>query len=287
MRSNEIQLPGGRALCYAECGDPGGRPVFYFHGFPGSRLEAGLIGPAAAAHGVRIFAVDRPGFGRSGFQPRRRLLDWPDDVGLLADALGLGRFSVLGVSGGGPYALACARSLAARLDGVAVAAGLGPVPDPGGLAGMIWHNRWGLHVVSRAPWLSLPVFALLAPLFQRNPAWVVARLAARAAPPDEAFFRHPERAAVFAETLREAFRQGPRGPARDAVIYGRPWGFRLQDVTAPVRLWHGERDTVVPAAMGRRVAAALPRCRAEFFRDEGHFSLVVHVAEKFLRDPAP
>lgn len=280
---DEIQLPDGRTLGYAEYGDVGGRAVFYFHGFPGSRLEAALLGPAAAARGVRIIAVERPGFGRSTFQPRRRLLDWPADVGRLADALGLARFSVLGLSGGGPYALACARALAHRLDEVDVVCGLGPARAWGTMTGMIWHNRWGLRAVRRAPWLARPVFALLAPAFRRSPEFFVTRLAARAAAPDRVFFGSPERRAVFAETFREAFRQGPRGPAREAVIFGGPWGFRLEEVAAEVRLWHGEADSVVPAEMGRRVAAALPHCRASFHAGEGHFSLVVNRVDEFLR----
>jgi pimeloyl-ACP methyl ester carboxylesterase len=110
MKDGTIKLGDGRALAYAEYGDPVGRPVFYFHGFPGSRLEAALADSAASSVSMRLVAVDRPGYGRSDFKPRRRILDWPEDVSELARELAIDRFSVLGVSGGGPYGIPSARA---------------------------------------------------------------------------------------------------------------------------------------------------------------------------------
>ena len=103
-------LPDGRTLAYAEYGDPDGRPLFFFHGFGGTHLGWGYLESNCDAlnAGVRIISPDRPGTGRSTFMPNRQFTDWPADVTALADALGLDRFGVLGVSGGGPYALACA-----------------------------------------------------------------------------------------------------------------------------------------------------------------------------------
>ncbi|MGI4944133.1 MAG: alpha/beta fold hydrolase, partial [Janthinobacterium lividum] len=93
-----------------EYGDPAGPPVLYFHGWPASRLEAGLIPDLS----VRLLALDRPGYGRSTPQPGRTLLDWPADVAAVADRLGLAKFHVVGLSGGGPYAAACALALPDR-----------------------------------------------------------------------------------------------------------------------------------------------------------------------------
>ena len=107
----QFTLPDGRSLGYAAYGDPQGKPLFFFHGFPSSRLEAQFTEGVAGRLGARIIAIDRPGFGRSDFKKERRIRDWPDDVLALADALGIDRFAVLGVSGGGPYAAACAHVL--------------------------------------------------------------------------------------------------------------------------------------------------------------------------------
>jgi pimeloyl-ACP methyl ester carboxylesterase len=123
-----IRLPDGRLLDYAEWGDPSGQPLIYCHSFPGSRAE-GRLGDQPAKHaGVRVIAPDRPGMGLSDFQPGRALVDWPDDVGHLADALGLERFAVLGISGGSPYAAVCAWRLPQRLTDVGIVSGIGPHP---------------------------------------------------------------------------------------------------------------------------------------------------------------
>src|SRR6266536_1812907 len=107
------------SLAYTHYGDPNGQPVMYFHGWPGSRLEAELVSGEARTAGALVIAVDRPGMGGSDFQRGRRLLDWADDVVALADALQLERFAVLGVSGGGPYALACAHAIPQRVSAAA------------------------------------------------------------------------------------------------------------------------------------------------------------------------
>src|SRR3546814_1265419 len=115
-------LPGARKLGYAEGGDREGAPVFYFHGFPGSRLEATLL----PAHGLRLIGVDRPGYGLSSPKPWRKLADWPKDIAVLADFLKLVRYGVVGVSGGGPYASSVAHGLGKRVNALALICGLGP-----------------------------------------------------------------------------------------------------------------------------------------------------------------
>lgn len=123
---SSLSLPDGRKLAYSEYGDSHGKPVIYFHGFPGSRVEGLLMDAVAKRLGLRIVAPDRPGFGRSDFQAGRRLSGWQKDVASLADALSFERFSVLGISGGGPYVLACAEQLAERIDKASIVCGLGP-----------------------------------------------------------------------------------------------------------------------------------------------------------------
>jgi dipeptidyl aminopeptidase/acylaminoacyl peptidase len=99
-----IQLSDGRTLAYLESGDPEGRPLFYFHGGPGSRLEGLLFDDLNQQLGIRMITPDRPGYGLSDFQEARTYLDWPDDVRQLADQLDIERFAVLGWSSGGPHA---------------------------------------------------------------------------------------------------------------------------------------------------------------------------------------
>lgn len=109
--SQKITLPGGRTLGYADFGDPDGYPLLWFHGFPASRLEVISFSQIAHRLNIRLMALDRPGFGLSTFQPERRIMDWPTDVLAFVMHANLKRFIVLGASGGGPYALACAKYL--------------------------------------------------------------------------------------------------------------------------------------------------------------------------------
>jgi pimeloyl-ACP methyl ester carboxylesterase len=128
-----LALPDGRSLAYAEFGDPDGRPVLFFHATPGYRRNPWATDAELRSAGVRLIAPDRPGVGRSTPQPHRRLLDWPDDVRHLADALGLERFAVVGFSNGGPHAAACAYKFGPRVSGTALGAPLPPLDQPGAL----------------------------------------------------------------------------------------------------------------------------------------------------------
>lgn len=269
-----IRLPDGRLLAYAEYGHPKGKPVFYFHGLPGSRLQPKLAGSAAARPGVRIIAFDRPGFGLSDFQPARKIGDWPADVTAAADSLGIDRFAVMGVSGGGPYAAACALMIPQRLTAAAIVSGIGPTGPPGATAGMRWQARLSILLASHSPRLARLLIWRTARAARRNPARLLSHLTANASDADKAVLARPQVKAAMQEDLAEAFRRGGRGPAWEMVLYARPWGFRLEDISMEVLLWHGEKDLTVPPAMGRYQARAIPNCRATFCPTDGHFLII-------------
>jgi len=86
---NSIKLRDGRKLGYAEYGDPNGRPVLHFHGFPSSRYEGCRTASDEIATRLRarVIVVERPGFGLSDFKVGRTIVDWPSDVVEFADAL--------------------------------------------------------------------------------------------------------------------------------------------------------------------------------------------------------
>ncbi|MBM3152820.1 MAG: alpha/beta hydrolase, partial [Chloroflexi bacterium] len=146
-----ITLKDGRALGFAEYGDPRGKPVFFFHGTPGARLFR-PPDEATRKAGVRLICTDRPGYGLSTFQPRRRLLDWPADVAQLADALGIGKFYIAGHSGGGPHTLACAFGLPDRALAAAALSGASPADAPGASDGMTPLNKFGFTFGRYLPW---------------------------------------------------------------------------------------------------------------------------------------
>jgi pimeloyl-ACP methyl ester carboxylesterase len=281
--SRQIALRNGRILGIAEYGDPHGRPLFYFHGFPASRLEAALTDEAAARLGIRIIAPDRPGIGLSDYQPGRLIGDWPADVAELADALGLGRFAVLGVSGGGPYALACAAKIPERLSAVGIVGGLGPVDTDGTMQGMSALSRFYLLLFRRAPGAGRMLFALAAQIARRYPDRLFSLFTANVPTPDREALAQPEIRNLFLASLNEAVRRGSRGGARELYLYTRPWGFDLACIRVTVDLWHGRLDATVPVVMGEHLARTIPDCRSRLFPDEGHFSLPLSRMEEILR----
>ncbi len=282
-----VRLSDGRQVGYAEYGDHHGSPVFHFHGHPGSRLEAGILHEPAAKSGVRLIGVDRPGMGYSDFKPGRRLLDWPDDIVELADALGLDRFAVQGISGGGPYAAAVAFAIPERLTAVGIISGAGPA-GLGSNEEELPINRLQRRMVKYAPFLLNVAFGSMARSMRTatetdGPA-ATGRAALTGLPAvDRNALSEIALAARYGLALNEAFRQGGRGAARDAKLLSRPWGFHVTDIAHPnVHVWHGALDQNVSIATGRAVAAAIPGAQGHFYDDEGHISVAIHHATEIL-----
>lgn len=265
----QLKLFDGRMVGYTEYGAPDGVPLFYFHGFPGSRLDYLFFdaGEAAMETNARVIAADRPGYGLSGFQRGRRILDWPDDVTALADALRLDRIAVLGISGGGPYAAACAFKIPGRLTATGIVSGMGPPGAPGMKDGASWTLPGTPSLIRRF------VLMLTAMGLQRDPDRFLSRSKEAFSELDARLLDQPDLAQVFVAGLQEAFRSGVGGANRDAALYAQPWGFQLQDILAEVHLWHGEQDANVPVPVGRKVAQVLPNCNATFYEEEGHLTL--------------
>jgi pimeloyl-ACP methyl ester carboxylesterase len=266
---------------YAEFGDPGGRPLLFCHAFPGSRLSGALLDSQAKAHGIRVIAADRPGHGLSDFKRWRRVAHWAKDVASLVDTLAVQRFAVLGWSAGGPYAAACAALLPGRITAAGIASG---TPPSGAAAtGMGRWPRFTAGVARHLPTLRRLVLGRVARKVAKNPTAFVEKMAASLSAADQAIFADSEVKQIFVDDLREAFRQGPRGPASDARAADKRWRFRLEDIRVPVWLWHGQEDRDVPPAMGRYVAERIPGSRAMFYRTEGHISTFVNHVDEMLR----
>ena len=284
LTAQQLKLQDGRSLGYAEFGLAQGYPVLYFHGWPGSRLEAAMLARAATDLNIRLIAVDRPGYGLSDFQPRRNLLDWPADILELADGLGINQFAILGVSGGGPYGLACAHQIPDRISRVAIACGLGPMDSADTTCGMLPQNRLMFCFSRYLPWLAQILYRQAAHKLQHRPSTLLSpALLASMPEPDRAALTRLDFNQTLINATLEAFRTGVQGAVWDGRLYTQPWGFNLQDIIAPVDLWQGELDVQVPAHMGRRQAAALPTCRAFFLEQEGHLSLPLNRGRDILQ----
>jgi pimeloyl-ACP methyl ester carboxylesterase len=279
-----LRLEGGRRLAFSECGDPEGDPVFGFHGTPGSALQLRAMEDAAGAVGVRCILPDRPGYGLSDFVPGRRLLDWPTDVAAIADFLGLGRFGVFGVSGGGPHAAVCAHALGGeRLLGACVVSGVGPTAEPEMSEGAMPINRAMFALARRAPAVLRPLAAVL--IFAMR--HLGERAFARSMPePDRRVFeQNTALRESFVEESQRASRTAARAMAQDMALFAQPWGFRLEEIAAPVQLWQGDLDVNVPASHARYQAERIPRAKLHECPGEAHLLVVGH-AEEILRAAA-
>jgi pimeloyl-ACP methyl ester carboxylesterase len=282
---SQLRLGDGRRMAYAEVGDLAGQPVIYCHGFPASRLESRLVAAAAQRLGVRIIAPDRPGYGGSDFKAERALTDWAGDVDELADRLKLDRFRVLGVSGGGPYALALTSSLPERVEAVAIVCGLGPVCRPEALDPMHWPARLGFGTANTAPWLNRLFYGgVLGRLLKHRPDTALALLSVGANAADRRVLARPEVRAMVSAALREGLRQGTRGALLDMALYAREWPFDPSGIEAPLSFWHGDADATVPVCHTRLVAASLPWAEVRILAGEGHFSLPIEHADAILNN---
>ena len=282
-----IRLADGRTLAYLVWGVSGGSPVMYFHGYPGSRLEGRLAADAARRLRLRLVAPDRPGFGESTFQPGRTIGAWAADVAELADRLALRQFAVIGVSGGGPYALGCAARIPERVTRVALVGALGPLAGKPLPRDMVHLNRVALALAARLPPLARLGVRLAAGWVRRDPERHVARMMAAAPAADRRVLADPEYRALFAASTGEALRQGGRGAAWELTLLARRWDFRLQEVPVPVEIWQGLADNIVPAAIARQLAAALPHGEPHYLADEGHLSLIVRHIDAVLAGLRP
>lgn len=266
-----VRLPDGRAVAYAEYGDPAGRPVLFFPGAPSSRLLHPPEEPTRAL-GVRLIAIERPGFGLSDFQPGRTLLDWPDDVVAFADELGLDRFPVAGISAGGPYAAACAYKIPQRVTAAAIISAVGPL-DPSAIQEMPRVRQLGAKVARNASWLLRPVL-WLASNPHRNPEKFFERMLSGNSEDDRALLTQPAVKSMLMRNYLEATRAGTRGFARESIIVSNDWGFCPEDITIPICLWHGEDDRNVSLSAVRHMVEAIPRCSATFVPGEGHWLIL-------------
>lgn len=281
METHIIELPGGRELAYAEAGDAAGTPVIAFHGTPGSRRQILLPLAVAAAErtGARLIAPDRPGYGHSSFVPHRRLADWPADVTALADHLGLDRFAVLGVSGGGPHALACAAMLAGRVTRAAIVSGVGPIAGPADTDGMMRSNQLLSALARRSERAALPLTGLMTAVARHRPEQAMRSMAKQLPASDVAVLERPEILAAFVAEARSASATTAAAAAQDMSIFARPWGVELSAIRLPVDFWQGDADRNVPPAHAVRQSALVEGSTVHHLAGEGHFLVIDHLEE--------
>jgi len=284
-----VDLGGRRQVSYAEYGDPRGRPLLFFHGWPSSRLQGKLVDGEAKELGYRVIAPDRPGIGETtGGGDERFLGDWPPLVEELASALGIGgKFSVLGVSGGAPYVYACAHAIPERLEAAGILCGAVPLAEFESTREMMLPYRVMLWARKRAPWMmesALGMGRRAAYWGPRHPVmWLLYRFIPKN---DRCVVGDPLVHDCVMGSYREAVKNGSEAVVADGDIYTQDWGFHPEDIQFPIHLWHGEKDRNIPAVMVREIAGRLPQCHTRWFPDEGHYSIAANRAGELLTEMA-
>ncbi len=266
-----VTLPDGRRIGYADYGDPSGVPVFGLHGTPGSRLMFRLAHPAARALGIRLLAPERPGFGISSYQRGRTLASYASDIADFADALNVPRFAVAGISGGGPYAAACAALLPQRVTALGLVSPIGPMAGDDKPASIGPGHYVAFRLTPRIPPLLGGVFSLGRCAFLYTPNMIYGFIMSRAAPSDWKILARADVRRNLLSGVAEGCRPGVRSGMQELGIFSRPWRIPLQDIRAPAFLWQGLSDRNVPVAAALRLAELIPDCRTRTIEKAGHY----------------
>ncbi|MER7440897.1 alpha/beta fold hydrolase [Micromonospora avicenniae] len=266
----------GRRLAVETSGAPDGLAVFLLHGTPGSRSGPRPRPVVLYRLGVHLICYDRPGYGDSDRHEGRRVADTAADVAAIADAFGIDRFALVGRSGGGPHALACAALLPDRVTRAAVLVGLAPAdaPDLDWYAGMTDENV-DEHALGDADTAELrDLLTVRAKDVQRDPMTLLEFLRPQLTEPDIRVVDDVAIRRLLTDMYAEALRHGPEGWIDDVLAVHRSWGFDLGSIRLPVRLWHGEQDQFSPVSHSRWLAARIPTAEVQVQPGAAHFGAV-------------
>ena len=267
----ELRQGDGRVIALEVVGDRDATPVLVCHGLADSRLAASWLRPAAEALGLCMIAPDRPGTGGTDRRQLDRLGDWAQEATLVLDALKVESAALLGISGGGPFAAACAVRIPGRVRSLMLLSALGAPAWP--MSGMAPGERLSLTLATHAPAFGGWSLDRLAALARLRPDLFL-RLAASAQPAvDIRALQQPDMRESFLTSYVEAFRHGGWGVAQDLRLLTQPWDFDLGAIAVPTWVRHGDADTTVPVQHARLYAEAIPGAQLRIYPGQGHFSI--------------
>lgn len=272
--------PGGAALAWIEVGAPDGRPVVFLHGWPSSGLMGRVWAAIALRRGWRVLAPDRPGMGRSPRRDPWSFAAWPSVLAAFLDERGIAQCPVIGLSGGGPYALASGVLAPDRVSAVAVISGAPPLHDRADHALIMKEFQFLAAIERRAAWLMRAGFRVAGPVLARFDvplARSLMRVFGRQ--PDEIFMSSRESDSTIASGIA-AWRQGGLGVVNEGQLYLHPWGFAPEAVTRPVSFWHGTQDPFFHWSLAQKLAARVPGAEFHPVPGEGHFTPVYRVQDQ-------
>lgn len=277
--SKTIILRDGRTLGYTEHGDLSGQPVIFIHGNPGSRFMRHPDESIAASLGIRLVTPDRPGYGLSDYQTKRTLLDFPEDMVQLADALQIDKFAIFGTSAGGPYTAACAYKLPNRITKAAIVSGAAPMNRDDAYEGMHPDFVKAFKLAQWPFWLLRLLMAVTDRLAARDPEKSLQQSLEMTSAHDAEILNDPAIREQVKGYRAEAIRRGVKGRVQESKILVSPWGFSPSQIQVETHLWYWEDDTLVPISHGRYLDAHIPNSVPHFLPGGGHFSIFEHWRE--------
>jgi pimeloyl-ACP methyl ester carboxylesterase len=270
-----IAVGDDRQIGFAEFGDPQGRAVFWLHGTPGARRQIPMEARVyAEERQIRLIGIDRPGIGSSTSHQYDNVFAFAEDLRTIADTLGIDKMEVIGLSGGGPYTLACAAAMPERVVAAGVIGGVAPTTGSDGIAGGVMGSV-GLRVAPLLRVAGGPIGVVASALIRliRPVGSPAVDLYGRVSPEaDRRLLARPEIKAMFLDDLLNGSRKQMAAPFADVVVFARDWGFRLDEVKVPVRWWHGDHDHIVPFDHGLHVVAKLPDVEMYHLPGESHLA---------------
>ena len=275
--ARQAQLQDGRRLGFVEFGDPSGAPVFLFHDLWGNRSQRHPDDSILLRLGIRLVGVDRPGYGMSTRKPGRGIMDVVDDVMLLSKALKLERFSVLGYSAGGPYALACAYRFPQIVERCAVVAPLPPLDHAQGFQAL--HPFYG-RLFQLASGNEVFFRLLMKGFFwfdsQRPPDQYIRELGGVLSLADQQVLSNLDLFNSRREMWEDVRRGGSDILADEVITLIRSWGYHLQSIRVPVDVWWGDADAFCAQIVGERMAMMIPNAELHLEQQAGHMLLYSH-----------
>jgi pimeloyl-ACP methyl ester carboxylesterase len=268
-------LTDGRKLAYAEFGQSDGKPILYFHGSPGSRLEGLIFDEDCKRRGYRLVALDRPGMGRSDFTSGHTWLGYLSDVTALADHLGIDTFTAVGYSGGGTVAQTCAYALPERVDRAILIGSWAPVNEDPALFQMLAPlDRFFYNVGKHIPALfNFPFTMFLVTARYFSPEAFFNSIKSSMSAADQQAIKDPYMAELLHQDVVESFAQGVRGAGYDALIQYQDWGFSISEINTPVHILHGTEDKFAPYGFAEYLHAHIPNATLHTYEGDGHFAI--------------
>ncbi len=279
-QQSKIVLKDGRQLTYCDQGNPQGKQVLLLHGTPGySIFWNQLPGFAEACEHFRFITVDRRGYGTSDYKKDHTFLNYVDDIDELMNHLQVDQTIVMGVSGGGPYALACGYKIPERVKQVVIVSSAGPSGVKEIEDSISSTNRIVYKIARNLPWLMNLNMRLLISWQTKNLTKFLQKMSYKLSGPDEEAINRRDVQEIMKDIYLNSYQKTWKGYARDVILQANDWGFDLSQIKPKVLIFQANEDTSSPPAVGDYFSQMIPNSQLFYYDNAGHLWHFLHLRE--------